>query len=644
MFSFKGLSARFNRGIFFVSVLTIAGLSLSGCDLAANYTKTDRGANKEFQDFRDGLTERLPEIDEEDATTAGGKGAIPALQPYVSMTPSSMKSMPLVSVSVNQSVPLRDILYELAEQADYDLELDPNIRGSIIFTARNKPLDLVIKRISALAGLRYKFEDGFLRVELDTPYVKTYKIDYLSFIRTNQGTVSNSVSVVSGEGADSGSSYSATSDSTSDFWGELEGNLTQILGGASTGALKTKKDPRITAVEQNPEVGAVSPQANGESGEEGVNVQPPEAVLRVESLPIDEEDDSMASAGGPNEGNGMTFSINKQAGLINVFAPEKVQAEVYAYLNDLRRSVTSQVLVEAKVFEVSLADEYINGIDWQVIKSEVVGSVLTEAGSDFLRATSLPGKIGNGFPFTGAEGFTALPGGSVANSTNFVTGIVGNDFQALIRAVSGFGTVRALASPRLTVLNNQSAVLNVATNRVFFELDVDRETDDDTGDVTIEIDTEIKSIPEGVLINVQPSINLDDRTISMFIRPTITRIVGTVLDPSVQFVAGGDGIESAIPEVNIQEIDTVVKVNSGQPIVMGGLLQDRVVNNQQGVPVLGEVPVFGNLFKNNDGIISKTELVIFLKATLVESANDTIHNTDRDLYKAFSGDRRPLKL
>ncbi len=626
MFSFKGLSARFNRGIFFISVFTIAGLSLSGCDLAANYTKTDRAANKDFQDFRDGLAERLPEIDEEDATTAGGKGSIPALQPYVSMTPSSMKSMPLVSVSVNQSVPLRDILYELAEQADYDLELDPNIRGSIIFTARNKPLDLVIKRISALAGLRYKFEDGFLRVELDTPYVKTYKIDYLSFIRTNQGTVSNSVSVVSGEGADSGSSYSATSDSTSDFWGELEANLTQILGGASTGALKTKKDPRITAVEQNPEVGAVSPQANGESGEEGVNVQPPEAVLRVESLPIDEEDDSMASAGGPNEGNGMTFSINKQAGLINVFAPEKVQAEVFEYLNDLRRSVTSQVLVEAKVFEVSLADEFKTGIEWQALTANGQGVI------EFFDPTS------------GIIGDLTDPNGTVATNSNFGIGYVGGDAAAFLEAISGFGTVRALASPRLTVLNNQSAVLNVATNRVFFELDVDRETDDDTGDVTIEIDTEIKSVPEGVLINVQPSINLENRTISMFIRPTITRIVGTVLDPSVQFVAGGDGIESAIPEVNIQEIDTVVKVNSGQPIVMGGLLQDRVTNNTQGVPVVGEIPVVGNLFKTRSDLVSKTELVIFLKATLVESANDTIHNTDRDLYKAFSGDRRPLKL
>ncbi len=607
------------RTFYILSLLAFSLLLLGGCDLAANYTKTDRAANAEFQDFRDGLAERTPEVDKE--KTLSKAGNIPSLQPYVSLTPSTLKSMPLVSVSVNQSVPLRDILYELAQQAEYDLELDPNIQGSIIFTAREKPLDVVIDRIANVAGLRYKFEDSFLRVELDTPYNKTYKVDYLSFIRSNQGSVNTSVSVVSGEGANTGSSYSAASDSTSDFWGELELNLEQILGGASTGGLKTKSDPRITAVEQNPEVAAVSP--NNQSAD-GVNIQPPEAVLRVESLPVD-----VSSSGNPNDDGAeaaSTFSLNKQAGMINIFANEKTHKEVATYLELLRRSVTSQVLVEAKVFEVSLFDEYINGIEW----------------------SALAGEFSSGFINTATTGlFTNVvtdPGGTGAISNNFVARYSGNDLEAFVEAVSGFGTVRALASPRLTVLNNQSAVLNVATNRVFFELDVDRETDDDTGDVTIEIDTEIQSVPEGVLINVQPSINLDDRTVSMFIRPTITRIVGVVLDPAVQFIAGDDGILSEIPEVNVQEIDTVVKVNSGEPIVMGGLLQDRIVSSQNGIPVLGEIPIFGTAFKKQNDSITKTELVIFLKATLIESASDTVHTTDIDLYKAFSGDRRPLDL
>lgn len=623
MLSFNGLLSNSYRGVFFALILCLSSMSLTACDLAANQTKMDRAANMEFQDFRDGMAERLPEVDEE-ATTAGGAGSIPELQPYVTMSSSDIKAMPLVSVSVNQSVPLRDILYELAEQAEYDIELDPNIRGSIIFTARNKPFDVVVKRISDIAGLRYKFEDDFLRVELDTAYLHTYKIDYLSFIRTNQGSVSNNVSVVSGEGADSGSAFSSSTDSSSDFWGELEMNLSQILGGASTGVLKTNRDPRITAVEQNPDVGAVSPQpTQGENGQ--VNIQPPEAVLRVESLPVEEEDPMAATSGGPNDGNGMTFSINKGAGLINVFATEKVQKQVQKYLLDLKRSVSSQVLVEAKVFEVSLSDEFRNGIQWQALTENGNGVI------EFFQPEEIFGQL-------------VVPGGTVAQNSNFGVGYVGGDVGAFIDAISGFGTVRALASPRLTVLNNQSAILNVATNRVFFDLDIDRERGEVGEPDTIEIDTEILSVPEGVLINVQPSIDLDQRTISMAIRPTITRVVGVVQDPSVQFIAGGDGIVSEIPEVNIQEIDTVVKVNSGQPIVMGGLLQDRVTGTHEAVPVVGEVPILGALFRTQNDLVNKTELVIFLKATLIEAPDQTIHNTDKDLYRTFSGDRRPFNL
>ena len=598
------------------SFIACATFTLLSCDLAANYTKKDRAANMEFQDFRDGMAERLPEQASEKSDSSNA--SIPALQPYVSATPESMKSVPLVSVSVNQTVPLKDVLYELATQAEYDLELDPNIRGSIIFTARNKPFDLVVERICEMSGLRYKFEDGFLRVEIDKPYIKNYKLDYLSFIRSNDGNVSTAVSVVSGEGAETGSSYTASSQSTSDFWGELELNLEQILNGVSTGGLKTKRDPKISVAEQNPNVEAVAPQQDGS----GVTVAPPEVVLNVESLPVDDED---IGSSDDLDGNGTAYSLNKQAGVISILGSERAHKNVESYLKDIRRSITSQVLVEAKIFEVSLKDEFKTGIEWQTLTQNGSGVIR------FLNAT------------TPTLGSILPPNGNVATTNNFGIGYVGSDVGAFIDAISGFGTVRALASPRLTVMNNQSAVLNVATNRVFFEIDLNRETDDDTGDVTLEIDSDIKSVPEGVLINVQPSINLEDRTISMFVRPTVTNIVGTISDPSVAFIGGGL-VLSEIPEVNVQEIDTVVKVNSGQPIVMGGLLQDRVVDTQESVPVIGEVPVFGNLFRKKDDLIEKTELVIFLKATIINSGDDTIHNTDRDLYRAFSGDRRPFEL
>jgi general secretion pathway protein D len=191
-------------------------------------------------------------------------------------------------------------------------------------------------------------------------------------------------------------------------------------------------------------------------------------------------------------------------------------------------------------------------------------------------------------------------------------------------------------------LNNQSAVLNVANNRVYFEIDVDVTEATVNTPRTVDIQSQIRNVPEGVLINVQPSIDLDDGTISMAVRPTVTRIVDNVLDPGVAFVSQGltTPIESRIPVVNIQEMDSVVRVRSGEALVMGGLMQDRTDSSQQGVPVLGEIPLLGSAFRKQVDKVQKTELVVFLKATIIEGGN--IHRTDRDLYRRFSGDRRPL--
>lgn len=624
--------------------MLVTALPLIGCDsdMMKNSLKHDRASDLEFQDYRDGMAPRLPELNE--AGQAAGSEEIPGLQPYVAAPDTNSKAMPLVSISVNQSVPLRDILFELAQQAEYDLELDPRITGSIIFTARERPFDQVIARIADIAGLRYKFDDDVLRVELDAPYNKVYKIDYLSYIRTNTGSIRNNIAVVSGDGADTGSTYEAKSTSEADFWGELEQNLDQILGGSVSGALKTRRTPKITATDQNPQVAAVAPASTEAGATPNVNVQAPQAVLHVESLPSDEEETTNGSPSGRNAeadpalGGPSTFTINRQAGLINVYAPDKAQKEVEQYMKAVRKAVTSQVLIEAKILEVTLNDAHNEGIDWRFLdlSSGELALNFLSTGSDALL---------NGFD--PSEGL--LPVGADPDATNaagFVAGYAGNDVQALIRAISQFGTVHALASPRLTVLNNQSAVLNVATNEVYFEVDVDVTTEE--GVSQVDIDSDIRNVPVGVLVNVQPSINLDNGTVALALRPTITKIANRREDPAVAFIARSTTppveVESFIPELNVQEIDSVIQVKSGQPIVMGGLLQDRNTATDSGVPVLSEIPVAGSLFKTHQDNIQKTELVIFLKATILDAPEDSVHNTDKDLYRMFSGDRRPLKL
>ena len=133
----------------------------------------------------------------------------------------------------------------------------------------------------------------------------------------------------------------------------------------------------------------------------------------------------------------------------------------------------------------------------------------------------------------------------------------------------------------------------------------------------------------------------------MAVRPTVTRITSFVNDPGVAFAVADAGlatpIVSPVPNVNVQEFDSVIQMNNGQPIVMGGLIQDRTDSEQSAVPVLGELPIVGGAFRNQVDKIQKTELVVFMKATIVEGGNN-IHTTDKDLYREFSQDRRPMDM
>ena len=680
----------FNRKTAFTSILALmVFVPMSACDLANNHSKIDRTTNSEFQDFRDALAPR-------EAQSSGAAGAndndIPDLQSYVADGASGLKSLPLVSISINQSIPLREALFELAKQADYDIELDPRISGSIIFTARNKPLDEVIDRICEISGLRYQLKDNALRIEIDSPYSKTYNIDYLSFVRKTDSSMKTDVSVTSSGDAKvgGGSTLGISSSASSDFWTELDLNLKQILASnASPSYLKTNEDPQISLTSSNPVVppvppidgaalSATAPQAGTEdfitspvsipqtapaqatptvpsttiapppsdsalqpvadpvvsapvdpasdvpspqpvTGLPVVPVKPP--VLKVESLP------TSLSGNAANGVNDIQFtpaySINKQAGLVSVYANERLHRQVAKYLEDLRKASTSQVLIEAKVLEVTLSDEFSTGINWNLL--DRIGDFSIKG--DFAKPSFSPAAIGQQITF----------------------GFAGDDITSFVSALSRFGTVHALASPRLTVLNNQSAVLNVSRNQVYFELDLTIENSGAgtaTATSTTTVESNIKTVPEGVLINVLPSIDMSQRTISMQVRPTITKIEEFIPDPGVAFIAAQNNvdIESQIPVMNVQEVDSVLNMKDKQMMVMGGLLQDETESVQNGVPVASEIPLFGGLFRNQADKINKKELVIFIKATILDNPTDSIHQTDKDLYRTFSQDRRPEKL
>ncbi len=193
---------------------------------------------------------------------------------------------------------------------------------------------------------------------------------------------------------------------------------------------------------------------------------------------------------------------------------------------------------------------------------------------------------------------------------------------------------------RLTVQQNQTAILKVAQNQVFFRLFF-QTIEQDNGNTQTNVNSVIQTVPVGVIMTVQPSINQETDEISLALRPTVTRVVEEVNDPAVA-IASNNTVQSQVPVVAVQEIDSVVNCTRARWSVMGGLMSDNSTNQEEGVPLLGQLPVIGYLFKARDDATRKTELVIFLRATILE--NGGIDPVDADFYQRFGRDRHPFPM
>jgi general secretion pathway protein D len=329
-----------------------------------------------------------------------------------------------------------------------------------------------------------------------------------------------------------------------------------------------------------------------------------------------------------------SFSINKQAGVVTALATHKQHKSVEKYLKKVRRNATAQVLIEAKIVEVTLDEEFRTGINW--------GSTGTNP-TDFLKAN----RSGAG----ALLGFTdALnrSDGSIAETAQFA--LFRGDkstLKAAVQMMESFGTSRTLSSPRLNALNNQQAVLTFAENKVYFTVEVSKETETTAGGATEETvlaDSTVNTVPIGIILTLQPSIDLDKEEITMNIRPTLSRITSFVDDPGVNLqvkqIDTSLNISSQIPVIEVRELDSMLKMRNGQIMVMGGLMEERTVNQDTGLPYVSRMPVLGSLFKGTSKTTEIVETVIFIKATIVNEP--MVHDADKKLYRHFTRDPRPL--
>jgi general secretion pathway protein D len=290
---------------------------------------------------------------------------------------------------------------------------------------------------------------------------------------------------------------------------------------------------------------------------------------------------------------------------------------VQEFIDQVMGSAKKQVLIEATIVEVQLSDSYQAGIDWSRLNNNpatnsgfVFGQTLGSKGVNFNTTT---GAFSSGD--TNAFGATTSAG-LVAGYINPLSS-VGN-IAASITLLEQFGNTKVLSSPKLMVLNNQTAVLKVVDNLVYFTVEVQQTQGNVNSNPFSTITTTPQTVPVGVVMSVTPQINDADK-VNINVRPTISRVLSFVNDPNPQLAQAGT--VSAIPQIQVREMESVLNVSSGNIAVLGGLMQDDVKNNTDAVPGLSKVPGVGEVFKGKNDATKKTELVIFLRPTVVPNAS-----------------------
>ncbi len=327
----------------------------------------------------------------------------------------------------------------------------------------------------------------------------------------------------------------------------------------------------------------------------------------IEAILADEQDpDAAGRADGQLNPN---IIMNRESGVLAVRATRRQHKMIQRFVDSVESSIGKQVLIEATIAEVRLSDSYQAGIDWSVIQEEGTSGVNINQ--------SIVGET------------LQSPPSFVFNVTDFDGGDV---LSATLRALETFGDVSVMSSPKVMAMNNQTAVLKVVDNLVYFLLEVNIDnTSNAVGEGRLTtFETEVYTVPVGFVMTVTPFVD-DENEVILNVRPTISRVIDFVQDPNPALAQ--EDVVSEVPVIRVREVESVLKVASGNIAVIGGLMQDEIQRNSSQVPILGSLPVVGPAFRYDEDKTEKTELVIFIQPRVT---------TDASLYGDLSDYRRYL--
>lgn len=464
----------------------------------------------------------------------------------------------------------KDFFAAVIEDSPYSIAVHPEVTGSITLNLKDVTLDETLSVVEEIYGYEIRRQGRVIQVYPAGIRTETIPLNYLFVKRTGVSNTSINSGGVSENDPDSDNNSNSNNSSNSN---------------SSSGSNSSNED----------------------SNTNGVNIS-----TANESDFWTELKDTLQVLVGTEKGR--TVIVSPQAGLVTVRAlPGEIES-VRKFIEQTEEHLRRQVIIEAKIMEVTLNDDYQQGVKWDKIIGDLGDTDLSFSTEGNILGNTISSAIGGTSTFS----------------------FINKDFSGVIELLATQGNVQVLSSPRITATNNQKAVIKVGEDE-YFVTDISNTTTTGTATTsTPEID--LTPFFSGIALDVTPQIDNNGEVI-LHVHPSVTET-----DEQMKTILiNDDQIVLPLAQSNVRESDTIIRAKSNEIVIIGGLIETRIVDIESKTPLLGDIPFLGELFTSKSQSTKKKELIIMLKPIVINQ--DTWQNQLQDartLLKKWFPDEEQL--
>ncbi|MES2739865.1 MAG: pilus (MSHA type) biogenesis protein MshL [Pseudomonadota bacterium] len=485
------------------------------------------------------------------------------------------------------NVPAQQFFNSIALGTRYNILVHPDVTGTISANLKDVTMFEALEAVREMYGYDYRVDGTRIAIRPLTMQTRMFQVNYLTASRRGSSNLRVSSTSVS----DSANNSNGNSNSNS------SGSNNNNNNGGNNG---NSNDPNASGSNQQQDASNVTTRSDSDFW----------AELKL----------SLAAIVG-NGKDGRSVVVSPQSGVIVIRAMPDDLRNVDQYLKATQLAVGRQVILEAKILEVELSSSSQTGINWAAFGARMSagmvapGTSLAPFGLNNAQppALSTYGRAG----ITSSTGYTLGAAGEAAGAL-FGLAFQTSNFAALISFLESQGTVHVLSSPRIATLNNQKAVLKIGTDE-FFVTGVSTTTSTSTsGSGTISPNVTLQPFFSGVVLDVTPQID-DHGNVILHVHPSVSQV--STVNKAISLGTAGS-LNLPLAASSTSEMDSVVRGQDGRVVALGGLMRQSASSERSQVPGAGAIPGLGALFRNTGEASQKRELVVLIKPTIIEAAND----------------------